>query len=115
MVWSARDAITTFSIHTMLSLEVTCSVTRRCDTGISSLQEVPIRNRAIAQCSQLLGCVPVVRPFGHLTRSLRVDPLVVEHQNEQSDDTSTDKTKLESVPKNIARRVLCSVKVGRHG
>lgn len=80
-----------------------------------TLQEVPIRNRTIAQLSQLLGRVSVVCALGHLPLALRINALVVEHKNEQGDDAGADEAELEGVSQDIARRVLSSVEVGCHG
>jgi hypothetical protein len=80
----------------------------------ATLQKIPIRNRPVAQRTQLLGRISTVRTFSHLPLALPIDPLVVEHQHEQGEDTRADESELESMPEDIPRRIFCSVEVGCH-
>lgn len=61
------------------------------------LQEIPICDRTIAQRTQLLRRITVMRPVSHLPLALRVDPLVVEHEHEKCKDTGADEAELEGV------------------
>lgn len=83
--------------------------------GQSSLQDILEGHRTISKLAKLLGRIPVVRALRQLALPLLIDPLVVEHQHEKADNTCADEAKFESMPENIARRILRAIEVGGHG
>jgi len=56
-----------------------------------------------------------MRALGYLSLPLRVDALVVEHQEQQRYDTRYDEPKFKSMTEKITRRVFCAIEVGGHG
>jgi len=56
-----------------------------------------------------------MRALGYLSLPLRVDALVVEHQEQQRYDTRHDETEFEGMAEKITRRVFCAIEVGGHG